>query len=181
MYGNWTDISQWPQVPGTVAIEKRRLAKQEDPTTKRGIIGAFCRTYTISQAMEKFIPGMYEPTAMEGRYTYTGGSTVGGAVVYDGDLFLYSHHATDPCSGLLVNAFDLIRLHRYGDQDREAKDGTPVNKLPSFVAMSHLAREDQEVSDLLTKEKMEQARQVFQSEEGTISEDDLAWISRTHP
>ena len=29
MYGDWTDISQWPQVPGTAAIEKRRLAKQE--------------------------------------------------------------------------------------------------------------------------------------------------------
>ena len=42
MYGDWTDISQWPQVPGTAAIEKRRLANQEDPTTKRGIIGAFC-------------------------------------------------------------------------------------------------------------------------------------------
>ena len=128
MYGDWTDISQWPQVPGTAAVEKRRLAKQEDPTTKRGIIGAFCRTYTVSQAMEKFIPGMYEPTDVEGRYTYTGGSTMGGAVVYDGDLFLYSHHATDPCSGLLVNAFDLVRLHMYGDKDQDAKDGTPVNK-----------------------------------------------------
>ena len=182
MYGDWTDISQWPQVPGTAAIEKRRLAKQEDPTTKRGIIGAFCRTYTISQAMEKFIPGMYDPTDIEGRYTYTGGSTVGGAVVYDGDLFLYSHHATDPCSGMLVNAFDLVRLHMYGDKDRDAKDGTPVNKLPSFVAMSHLAVGDKGVSDLLAKEKMEQARQAFQAEEGeTVSEDDLSWISRlTH-
>ena len=112
-----------------------------------GIIGAFCRTYTISQAMEKFIPGMYDPTDIEGRYTYTGGSTVGGAVVYDGDLFLYSHHATDPCSGMLVNAFDLVRLHMYGDKDRDAKDGTPVNKLPSFVAMSHLAVGDKGVSD----------------------------------
>ena len=58
---------------------------------------------------------------MEGRYTYTGGTTVGGAIVYDGDLFLYSHHATDPCSGLLVNAFDLVRLHKFGDRDQEAK------------------------------------------------------------
>ena len=40
---------------------------------------------------------------------------------------------------MLVNAFDLVRLHMYGDKDRDAKDGTPVNKLPSFVAMSHLA------------------------------------------
>lgn len=139
MYGDWTDITQWPQVPGTDAVERRRLAKQENPTEKKGIIGAFCRTYSITQAMEKFIPGMYEPTAMDGRYTYTGGSTIGGAIVYDGDLFLYSHHATDPCSGLLVNAFDLIRLHKFGDLDQEAKEGTPNSKLPSFMAMTRLA------------------------------------------
>ena len=29
-------------------LKKVRLAKQEDPTTKRGIIGAFCRTYIRS-------------------------------------------------------------------------------------------------------------------------------------
>ncbi len=102
--GDWTDISQWPQVSGTAAIEKRRLAKQEDPTTKRGIIGAFCRTYTISQAMEKFIPGMYDPTDIEGVIPTLVGLRWA-VQLYDGDLFLYSHHATDPCSGLLVNAF----------------------------------------------------------------------------
>ena len=119
MYGDWKDISQWPQVPGTEAIERRRLAKQEDPTTKRGVIGAFCRTYSITQAMEQFIPGMYEETASSGRYTYTGGETTGGAIIYDGDLFLYSHHSHDPCCNQLVNAFDLVRLHMYGDRDNE--------------------------------------------------------------
>ena len=52
MYGDWHDVAQWPQVPGTDAIERRRLAKQEDPTAKRGIIGAFCRTYNVIQAMD---------------------------------------------------------------------------------------------------------------------------------
>lgn len=179
MYGDWTDITQWPQVPGAEVVERRRLAKQEDPTTKRGIIGAFCRTYNILQAMEKFIPGMYEETAMDGRYTYTGGSTVGGAIVYDGDMFLYSHHATDPCSGQLVNAFDMVRLHMYGDRDQEAKDGTPVNKLPSFVAMAQLAKSDKAVSDLLTRERFEQAQQAFNSpEQESDTEYDLAWMSR---
>ena len=176
MYGDWKDISQWPQVPGTEAVERRRLAKQEDPASKRGIIGAFCRTYTVSQAMEKFIPGMYEETDIQGRYTYTGGSTVGGAILYDGDMFLYSHHATDPCSGLLVNAFDLIRLHKFGDQDQEAKDGTPVNKLPSFVAMSRMAASDPEVSDRLARENLEQARAAFDIPEG--AEEDLDWLGR---
>ena len=44
MYGDWRDATQWPQVPGEEAREKRRLAKQEDPTAKKNVIGAFCRT-----------------------------------------------------------------------------------------------------------------------------------------
>lgn len=179
MYGDWKDVQQWPQVPGTDAIERRRLAKQEDPTAKRGIIGAFCRTYNIVQAMEKFIPGMYEETAVSGRYTYTGGSTVGGAVVYDGDMFLYSHHATDPCSGLLVNAFDLVRHHMYGDKDQGAKEGTPNNKLPSFVLMSQMAAADPAVADLITREKFEEAQRAFNLQgnmDGPENDRDLDWI-----
>lgn len=182
MYGDWTDVSQWTQVPGSDAIERRRIAKQEDPKTKRGIIGAFCRTYTITEAMERFIPGMYEGTDIMGRYTYTGGSTTGGAIVYDGDLFLYSHHATDPCSGQLVNAFDMVRLHKYGDEDREAKEGTPVNKLPSFLAMTRLALNDKKVSDRMSVERYEQAQEAFQGKDNKDTQDldgeDLAWVNR---
>lgn len=176
MYEDWQDVTTWPKVPGSEALERRHLARQENPTEKRGVIGAFCRTYTIPEAMERFLPGLYEETDTPGRYTYTGGSTVGGAVVYDGDLFLYSHHATDPCSGHLVNAFDLVRLHKYGDQDLEAKEGTPVNKLPSFQAMSRLALQDPAVSDRMTREQLEKARDVFQDPE--TPEEDLAWIGR---
>ena len=180
-YGDWKDISQWPQVPGEDSAARRRLARQEDPTAKRGVIGAFCRTYSVTQAMERFIPGMYEETDIPGRYTYTGGSTAGGAIVYDGDRFLYSHHATDPCSGLLVNAFDLVRLHKYGDLDGDAKDGTPVSKLPSFVAMSRLALEDRQVSDLMSKENLERAQKAFQSPEAASESHqdyDLSWLSQ---
>lgn len=177
MYGDWHDISQWPQVPGSEAFERRRLAKQADPTTKKGIIGAFCRTYSITQAMERFIPGMYEETAIPGRYSYTGGETTGGAIVYDGDLFLYSHHSHDPCCNQLVNAFDMVRLHMFGDQDGEAKEGTPVNKLPSFVAMSRLAVDDKPVADLIAKERFEQAQDAFAAPTEE-SQEDLAWISQ---
>ena len=178
MYGDWKDVTQWPQVPGAEAIERRRLAKQEDPTVKKGIIGAFCRTYSITQAMEHFIPGMYEETDTPGRYTYTGGSTAGGAIVYDGDLFLYSHHATDPCSGQLVNAFDLVRLHLFGDQDNEVRDGTPVNKLPSYMAMTRAALEDKTVAGLIARERHEQAQEAFAvPQESHTGPDDLGWIS----
>lgn len=178
MYGDWRNIAEWPQVPGNEAIEKRRLARQEDPTTKRGIIGAFCRTYSVTQAMDKFLNGVYEATDVSGRYTYVGGSTVGGAIVYDNDLFLYSHHATDPCSGLLVNAFDLVRLHKFGDKDIEVKEGTPTGKLPSFVAMSRLATNDKDVSDLMTRERFEQARAAFGEAEETDGDEDVDWVRK---
>lgn len=180
MYGDWHGISQWPQVPGSEALERRRLAKQADPTTKRGVIGAFCRTYSITQAMDKFIPGMYEETATPGRYSYTGGETTGGAIVYDGDLFLYSHHSHDPCCNQLVNAFDMVRLHMFGDQDSEAKEGTPANKLPSFVAMSRLAMDNKPVADLIAKERFEQAQEAFKTSPEAQSDEemDLSWIGR---
>ena len=178
MYGDWRDVAQWPQVPGAEAVERRRLAKQEDPTAKKGVIGAFCRTYSITQAMEKFLPGIYEETDTPGRYTYLGGSTVGGAIVYDGDLFLYSHHATDPCSGQLVNAFDLVRLHKFGEKDEGAKEGTPVSKLPSFLAMNRLALEDKQVSDRMSRERFEEAQEAFSGPQpAETGEADLEWIS----
>lgn len=181
LYDDWHDISSWPQIPGADAIEKRRLAKQEDPTTKHGIVGAFCRAYTIQEAMEKFIPGMYEPTEDTNRYTYTGGSTAGGAVIYDGDLFLFSHHATDPCSGQLVNAWDLIRLHMYGDRDDEAKEGTPTAKMPSYLAMKTLAANDKAVTDIMARERIEAANEAFKEDNLLpINEEDIDtdWISK---
>ena len=178
MYQDWKDVTAWPQVPGTDAIERRRIAKQENPLEKKGIIGAFCRTYNVLDAMDKFIPGIYEETMMPGRYTFTGGSTVGGAVIYENGLFLYSHHATDPCSGLLVNAFDLIRLHKFSDEDKDAKEGTPVNKLPSFTAMSKLALGDKKVADLMTKERFAQAREAFSTPVAEQEDVDVEWVTK---
>ncbi len=182
MYDDWKDITTWPQVPGIEAIERRRVAKQEDPTIKRGVVGAFCRSYTITEAMNKFIPGMYEETIMPGRYTYTGGSTVGGAIIYDDDKFLYSHHATDPCSGQLVNAFDMVRLHMFGDKDVDAKDGTPPVKMPSYVAMNHMALADDTVSGLMAQERLGRAREAFSGAETDFNENveefDLEWVKK---
>ena len=73
----------------------------------------------------------------------------------------YSNHATDPASGRLCNAFDLVRLHLYGDRDDDAGADTPVNKLPSYTAMTELAREDDAVKVLVTSERLEKARADF--------------------
>ena len=125
------------------------------------MVGAFCRCYDIDAAIEKFLPDKYVACTLPDRYTYTGGSTAAGLVVYDDALFAYSNHATDPASGRLCNAFDLVRLHLYGDRDDDAGADTPVNKLPSYTAMTELAREDEAVKVLVTSERLEKARADF--------------------
>lgn len=153
LYADWHNVSLWPQVPGMEKAPARLAARQGDPEEKDGVVGAFCRTYNVISAMEAFLPGVYEPvTGFDDRYTYTGGSTTGGAVVYEGDKFLFSHHATDPCGGRLVNAFDLVRLHKFGDLDDTAAPGTPTNRLPSYSAMCQMATSDGAVTRRLAQE-----------------------------
>lgn len=81
-YTDWRDVSSWPVSPGAVAPQ-RLAAKQGDPVAKSGLVGAFCRVYDVPAAMDKFLAGIYDPTDVAGRYTFTGGSTTGGAVLYD--------------------------------------------------------------------------------------------------
>lgn len=165
LYDDWHDVRSWPQVPGHEASQRERqlLAKQGDPKTKHGIVGAFCRVYGIREALDEYLPHAY--TTVEGsadRLTFATGSTVAGAVIYDDGQFLYSHHNTDPCGGQLVNAFDLVRLHKFHDLDETAKDGTPVHKLPSYTAMSKLAMQDKAiVAELNAARAQESAQNVF--------------------
>lgn len=180
LYADWRNIAEWPQVPGTNQAHVRMAAKQGDPTTKPGIVGAFCRVYDVPAAIATFLPGVYEP-ADDGRLTYVGGSTTGGAIVYDDGQFLYSHHATDPTSGRLVNAFDLVRLHKFGDQDDDAKAGTPTNKLPSYAAMTAFAMQQEPVAGLLMQERYEKAVESFGGdapENPGADPADMSWIRK---
>lgn len=175
MYTDWHNISEWPEVPGVKQKHIKLAAKQGEPTEKAGIVGAFCKTYDIYKAMEVFIPGEYTPCDDNSeRFTYTGGSTVGGAIIYDNGNFLYSHHATDPAGGRLCNSFDLVRLHKFGELDDDAKPDTPVNVLPSYKAMCEFAVKDVNVSALLNKERYEKATQDFASP----PDDTENWISK---
>lgn len=182
-YGDWRNISEWPEVPGASQTHVRMAAKQGNPLEKKGVVGAFCRQYDIHSAIETFLPGVYSITDDgSGRYTYVGGSTVGGAVIYEDGLFLYSHHATDPCSGRLVNSFDLVRLNKYGELDDEAKPDTPVNKLPSFVQMANFALNDAGVATIMNQERYENAVSAMEdfgdSTSNAPAASDLSWMSK---
>ena len=78
-------------------------------------------------------------------------------------MFAYSNHATDPTSGKLCNAFDLVRIHLYGDQDENASPDTPMSRRPSFLAMQDFASRDTEVKRRLNSERLERAKSDFES------------------
>lgn len=178
-YTNWMDSSEWPTADRKIQDVNRRIKKQEDPELKKGIVGAFCRTYSISAAIEKFLGDCYQPAEIAERYTYLKGTTSAGMIVYE-DKFAYSHHGTDPTGGILCNAFDLVRIHKFGHLDSEEE--TAGNKAPSFSSMENLAREDKEVKGTIAREKVDNARYDFSNyddvpdPEPILAVDDVEWM-----
>lgn len=158
-YHDWRDVSAWPMSSRVAEVVKRTAAKQKDPLEKGGIVGAFCRAYSIQEAIAEYVPA-YQPCD-DGRYTYTEGSTAAGVVIYD-NKFSYSHHATDPASSQLVNAWDLVRLHKFHDLDNDCDPDKPVTSRPSYKAMTELATGDDRVKVQLVTDRMAEAADDFE-------------------
>ena len=176
LYKDWRDTSFWPVSSRANRARDREIKKQGDPLEKQGLIGAFCRAYPIQEAISEFLSGIYEGESA--RYTFKGGSTVGGVVVYD-DKFIYSHHGTDPCSGQLCNAWDMVRLHKFGIKDDDVPENAPSNKRPSHIAMQGFASQDQRVKRLMIEERMVDVNAEFGvvgEVEDQIQEIDNTWI-----
>lgn len=171
-YLDWRDTSFWPVSSRQGIRIQSEIKKQEDPLEKKGIVGAFCRSYTIHEAIETFLSDIYISSRATDRYTYAEGSTEGGLVVYE-DKFAYSHHGTDPISGMLCNAFDLVRIHKYRHLDENAGQDTPANKMPSYLKMLDAASENDRVKEELGREKMQEVLDAFE-----FDEVDTAWLKK---
>ena len=170
-YKDWTDVSEWPTNKKASEDVHQKAGKQEDPLDKRGVVGAFCRAYSIEEAIEVYLSNVYE-AGTEGRYSFLNGSTANGLVTYEGK-FAYSHHGTDVTSGLLCNAFDLVRLHKFG-----ALDAAP-NSLKSFKAMEAFAMQDKRIKSLLARELKEAFALDFEDEtdgEARAEEQNTDWL-----
>ena len=171
----WHDLTQLP-TSSRESVPRVSGKRQQDPRSKNGVIGAFCRCYSISEAIEKFLPEVYIPSPYDNRYTFAAGESSSGAIVYDNDTFLYSHHATDPAGGQLLNAFDLVRIHLFGDRDDRAGANTSDNKLPSYKAMLEFAAADETVRLQLLKER--QAATTAEEFECSEDDGDETWKTR---
>lgn len=159
---DWKDCSLLPTSSRESTVREPAKKPQEDPLTKPGTVGVFCRAYGICAAIEKFLSDVYTPSVVEGRFDYVPGEGCAGVVIYD-DKFAYSHHATDPACGKLVNAFDLVRIHRFGNDDGKK----------SFADMCEFAMQDDAVKLLAMEEKLAQAETDF-------AVTDTDWMTRLH-
>lgn len=172
-YVDWRDASQWPTAARHASEVRDAAAKQQDPDAKKGIVGAFCRTFDVPAAIDEFLGDVYAP-ADNGCYTYIPGSTTGGLKIYEQGKFAYSHHGTDPAGGKLCNAFDLVRVHRFGHLDTEGNDGK------SFSEMETLARNCEAVKKTIAVENLTAAKYDFAEDlpvEGPEPEADVEWAT----
>lgn len=167
-YVDWKNTVSWP------VSEKSEHKREKAARKQGGIIGAFCKTYSIKEAIGKFLSDIYVPALEDGRYTYVKGSTVGGLVLYEDGSFAFSYHGTDPAGGKLCNAFDLVRLHKFGELDEAVQEGTRSRNLPSFRAMSELCSRDEGVMLTLGEEQLDCAREEFGMSE-IKEEEDKNW------
>lgn len=170
-YNDWRDTSEWPTSEDSLKAIREDITKQEDPETKEGIIGTFCRTYSIQDAIATFLSDVYAP-AGEDRYTYLMGSTSGGLVTYE-DKFAYSHHGTDPVGGRLCNAFDLVRIHKFGHLD---KGSDKEDK--SLKAMEEFVSKDPATKRKIAEEKFKDAKFEFAADSTELEEYDNSWTSQ---
>lgn len=179
-YDNWRDVSTWPTSSRQSMAIASKAESQADPLDKPGLVGAFCRAHDIDDAIAMLGEQVYTE-AGQGRYTYVPGESVAGVVTYDGK-FAYSWHGTDPAGEQLCNAFDLVRIHRFGHEDDEVladKPQTPTNKLPSFKLMTTFASEDEATRKVLAAERTERsAESEFDVIDSDAVLDDDAWQTK---
>ena len=152
MYTDWKDASTWATSSKQSEVHRSR-AEKEDPLTKKGVVGAFCRAYSISEAISEFLGDVYTETDREGRYDYKPGESYAGAVVFD-DKFVYSFHATDPASEQMLNAFDLVRVHKFPNEDEKK----------SFAEMADFAGGLEKVRLVAAEDSLKEAAEDFESD-----------------
>ena len=152
-YPTWKDPTSLPTMIQERPLHENAGQKVEDPLQKDGIVGTFCRAFSITEAIEKFLPDVYEAAGLN-RYHFIGSSSVAGVIIYE-DKWAYSNHATDPAYHRECNAFDLIRIHKFPDEDEKR----------SFQRMSEWASTIPEVSTLLLEEKQSAAEKDFSVED----------------
>jgi predicted P-loop ATPase len=136
---------QKPHYIEGLRVDKIESGKTKNSTkTKYRIVNAFNIEYSIIDAIDKFLSHVYVKEKSKGRYSFIGGESKSGLVILN-DQYAYSHHATDPAQGKLLNAFDIVRIHMFGKRDTditEQLEYEKYDKSSSFSAMVDYIRDE---------------------------------------
>lgn len=151
----WRDPTRLPTSSRESKANTVSFQKVQNPLEKEGVIGLFNRVYfPINLALDEFLADVYESTGSEDRYHLIESSSMAGVEIKDGGKFVYSHHAKDPAYLRLCNAFDIVRIHKFKDEDEKN----------SFRQMCEFAMGLDRVKLLDIEEKRQQAEEDFQGE-----------------
>ncbi len=169
----WRDVTNWPTSSRETLHVNRMVKKQVNPLTKKNIVGAWCRNVSIIQALDEHLHDVYRKEP-DGRYTYIEGTTSKGVVVYD-NKFVYSHHSSDPAHGQTCNAWDIVRIHKFGhvDTDHDLDSGASGTKLQSYKEMAEFAQGFAEIKTDLIKSGLEIGPESF--DEFGVGDDGEDW------
>lgn len=181
-YDDWHNAELWPTSSREAKRTISSVRQQEDPTTKEGVVGDFCRLYSVPDAIEKFLSDIYAPGTQKNRYTYIPGSTTNGLVIYQDGKFAHAFQSTDPlCGPHSYNAFDLVRLHLFGKYDREKDLDYQVTDRPSWKKMLSFVYQDKDFQAAQSGRRAESARIDFAGvlpEEEQDAVDEKAYLSK---
>ena len=123
-----------PDTPeGVVSLGRVR---KKDPLTLKGIAGEFCKHYQDLDELIEVFKLPYERVGSRFRYIHADKSSAPGmSPLPDAPLLYFSNHGSDPASGRAQNAFDLVRIHKFGALDA-GYEGAVIHS-PSSLAMKN--------------------------------------------
>ena len=148
----WTDPTRLPTSSRESKANTANFQKVQDPLEKEGVVGLFNRVFfPVTLAIDAFLSDVYEPTDSDSRFHLIASSSMAGVEIKENGKFVYSHHAKDPAYLKLCNAFDIVRIHKFGNDDD--------NK--SFKSMCEFAMKQEKVKLRVLEERQSQIDDDF--------------------
>ncbi len=158
----WEDPTRLPTSSRESRANTVNFQKVQDPLEKNGVVGLFNRAYfPITTALDELLSEVYEPAVGNSRYHLIESSSMAGVEIKEDGKFVYSHHAKDPAYLKLCNAFDIVRIHKFGDDDEKK----------AYKQMCEFAMELDKVKLFDLEDKKRQAAIDFSA----MDDDDEAW------
>lgn len=137
-YMDYLNISEFQKPHYIDGLQREKIEKgkiRNSTKTKYRIVNAFNTEYSIREAIDTFLKNEYAKSKTKDRYTYVHGESKDGLVILN-NQYAYSHHGTDPAQGRLLNAFDIVRIHKFGKQDTDITEQLEYEKYEKSTSYS---------------------------------------------